>query len=330
MKKTRRIVAVLLAVVMLASLAACGTEQKDNKETTTVSDEREVKTKVAVIAGPTGLGLSKFKYDRSYAYNVDYYSGSQEIVPLVMNGEVDIAAVPLNLAADLYKKTNGAIQMIAISALGVLHVVSSDESIENIADLKGKTVYAIGQGSSPEYIINYILEKNGIDPEKDIDIQYKSNQKELTNLATEGKAEICILPEYFATKVVTDNEKMKKVIDLTDEWNKVSDAELAMGCYIARKEYIDANPEIISEFLSLAEISTNYIKEVSQSAYFLIYEQLFSTQEEAQQAVEGSNMVFITGDEMKEIAVENFNALYNINPVSVGGELPDDAIYYIG
>lgn len=329
MKIIKRIFALLLVAAMLASFAACGTKQTENNEQTTASEEREVKTKVAVLQGPTGLGLSKFAYDRSYGYTVDYYADPQKIVPLVIKGEVDIAAVPLNLAANIYKKTSGAVQMIAISTLGVLHLLSSDESIKSIADLKGKTVYATGQGATPEYIINYILEKNGIDPEKDIDIQYKSAHNELATLAVEGKAEICILPEYFATKVTLKNDKMKKIVDLTDEWDKVSDAKLAMGCYIARKEYIDANPEIISEFLDLAEISTNYINAVFQSTSFLVAAGFFETEEEVQQAVSGSNMVMIMGEEMKEIAASNFEVLYNANPASVGGEIPNDALYYV-
>lgn len=332
MKNLKKLFALLLVAAMLATLAACGTKQDETKTTepSTVSDEREVKTKVAVLNGPTGLGLSKFKNDRSYAYTVDYHSDPQEIVPLVIKGEVDIAAVPLNLAANIYKKTNGAVQMIAISTLGVLHVLSADESIKNVADLKGKTVYATGQGSTPEYIINYILEKNGIDPEKDIDLQYKSAHNELATLAVEGKAEICILPEYFATKVALKSEKMKKVIDLTDEWNKVSEAQLAMGCYIARKEYIEANPEIIAEFIDFAEISTNYVNEIMLSTSFLLSEKLFETKEEAEQAVKGSNMVMITGEEMKQIAASNFEVLYNAAPAAVGGELPNDALYYVG
>ncbi len=330
MKNFKKLIALLLAVMMLAYLASCGKELTEDKEQTTVSDEREVKTKVAVLNGPTGLALRKFKDDRSYAYEVEYYADPQEIASLVTKGDVDIAAVPLSLAANLYKETNGAVQMLAIGALGVLKVLSSDESIKSIADLKGKTVYASGQNSTPEYVINYILEKNGIDPEKDVDIQFKSTHEELAALATEGKAEICILPEYFATNVATKNEKMKKVIDLTAEWNKICENEIAMGCYIARKEFIAENPEIISEFFEFAEISTNYVKEVSQSVNYVIEAKLFGTMDEAAYGINGSNLAFITGEKMKKIAASDFEIFYSMNPESVGGELPDDAFYYVG
>lgn len=326
MKKAIRIFAFLLAAAMLFSLAACGTEQGENKEQATVSDECEVKTKVAVLNGSTGLALLKFKNDRSYGYDVGYYSAPQEIASLVENGEVDIAAVPLNIAADLYKKTNGGIQMIAISTLGMLYVLSSDESVKSLEDLKGKTVYSSGQGAMPEYIVNYILEKNGIE---DVDIQYKSTHDELASLANEGKAEICILPGYFAAKVTAKNEKMKAVIDLTDEWNKVSETELAMECYIARKEFIESNPEILSEFFMFAEISTNYINEITQSLMFLIEGKYFETKEEVEQVIAGSNMVFITGERMKNIADSDYEVLFNANPASIGGEIPNDALYHI-
>lgn len=324
MKKIIRIYAVLLAAAMLISLAACGTEQGENKEQTTVSDEREVKTRVAVQDGSSGLGLLKFKDDRSYAYDVEYYSDPQEIASLVEKGEADIAAVPLNLAAELYKKTNGGIQMIAINTLGMLYVLSSDESVKSLEDLKGKTVYSSCPGAMPEYIVNYILDKNGIE---DVDIQYKSTHDELASLANEGKAEICILPGYFAAKVTAKNEKMKPVIDLTDEWNKVSEAELAMGCYIARKDFIESNPEILSEFLEFAEISTNYINDITRSLIFLIEGKYFETQEEAAWAVSGSSAVFITGEKMKNIAAPEFEILFNAYPASIGGEIPNDAFY---
>ena len=324
MKKIIRIYAVLLAAAMLISLAACGTEQGENKEQTTVSDEREVKTRVAVQDGSSGLGLLKFKDDRSYAYDVEYYSDPQEIASLVEKGEADIAAVPLNLAAELYKKTNGGIQMIAVNTLGMLYVLSSDESVKSLEDLKGKTVYSSCPGAMPEYIVNYILDKNGIE---DIDIQYKSTHSELASLAIDGKAETCILPGYFAAKVIAGNDKMKNIIVLTDEWNKVSEAELAMGCYIARKDFIESNPEILSEFLEFAEISTNYINDITRSLIFLIEGKYFETQEEAAWAVSGSGAVFITGEKMKNIAAPEFEILFNAYPASIGGEIPNDAFY---
>ncbi len=333
MKHLRRTAALLIAVIMIISLAACGTEngeQSTSAPVETASSERAYKTKVAALNGPTGIGLSKLKADRSYAYEVEYYSDPQEIVPLIVKGEVDIAAVPLNLAANIYKKTNGGIQMIAVNTLGVLHVLSKDDSVKSVADLKGKTVYATGQGSTPEYIVNHILEKNGIDSKNDIDIQYKTAHNELATLAVEGKVDICILPEPFASRVEDKNNDMKEVIDLTDEWSKVSETELAQGCLVARKDYIAQHSDLLNEFMEFAEISVNYVNDYQVSFQFLIDEGFYDSVSVVEKSVPGCNMVFITGEEMAKIAKENLSVLFEADPTSVGGEIPNEELYYIG
>ena len=335
MKILKRLSALMLAMLLLLSFAACG--GKDGGEDSDVTDapetnyEREVKTKIAALNGPTGLGLAEIKADRSYAYDVEYYSDPQEVGPLLIKGEVDIAALPLNMAANLYKKTDGKIKMLAINTLGVLHVLSKDDSIKSIADLKGKTVYSSGQGATPEYIVNYILRKNGLEPGKDVTIEYKTAHNELATLAVEGSVDICILPEPFASKVLAKNESYKRVLDLTAEWGKVSSAKLAQGCLVARADSIEQNPEIIKEFMSFYEASVNFVNnENNAGAVFLAKNGYFDTPQLAADTIPNCNIVFITGEEMKKTATENFTVLFEANPASVGGEIPADALYYLG
>lgn len=335
MKILKRLSALMLAMLLLLSFAACG--GKDGGEDSNVTDapetnyEREVKTKIAALNGPTGLGLAEIKADRSYAYDVEYYSDPQEVGPLLIKGEVDIAALPLNMAANLYKKTDGKIKMLAINTLGVLHVLSKDDSIKSVADLKGKTVYSSGQGATPEYIVNYILRKNGLEPGKDVTIEYKTAHNELATLAVEGSVDICILPEPFASKVLAKNESYKRVLDLTAEWGKVSSAKLAQGCLVARADYIEQNPEIIKEFMSFYEASVNFVNnENNAGAVFLAKNGYFDTPQLAADTIPNCNIVFITGEEMKKTATENFTVLFEANPASVGGEIPADALYYLG
>lgn len=335
MKILKRLSALMLAMLLLLSFAACG--GNDGGEDSDVTDapetnyEREVKTKIAALNGPTGLGLAEIKADRSYAYDVEYYSDPQEVGPLLIKGEVDIAALPLNMAANLYKKTDGKIKMLAINTLGVLHVLSKDDSIKSVADLKGKTVYSSGQGATPEYIVNYILRKNGLEPGKDVTIEYKTAHNELATLAVEGSVDICILPEPFASKVLAKNENYKRVLDLTAEWGKVSSAKLAQGCLVARADYIEQNPEIIKEFMSFYEASVNFVNnENNAGAVFLAKNGYFDTPQLAADTIPNCNIVFITGEEMKKTATENFTVLFEANPASVGGEIPADALYYLG
>ncbi len=335
MKISKRIAALLMAMLMLLVFAACNGDGSNatptDAPTTQPSYIRDVKTKVAALNGPTGLGLAKFSIDRAYNYDVQFYSDPQEIVPLLSTGEVDIAALPINLAANLYKKTNGGIQILAINTLGVLHVVEKGNSIKSVADLKGKTVYATGQGSTPEYIINYILEKNGLDPEKDVDIQYKTAHNELATLAIEGKADICILPEPFASKVILGAEGYRDAVDLTDEWDKVCDAQLAQGVVVARKAYIDENPDIIEEFLSYNSISVNYLTSaanVYSAPIFLAENGFIDSVQLATAVIGGSNLTFVKGADMKVMAKAMYEVLYAADPACIGGSIPDDGIYY--
>ncbi len=336
MKKLKITLSVIMIIAVIFSFAACASDtakpgSSDEAQSTT-DEQREVKTRVAALNGPTGIGLAKVKTDRAYGYDVTFYNDPQEIVPLLVNGETDIAAVPLNLAANIYKKTNGGIKILAINTLGVLHVLEKGDTISSVADLKGKTVFATGQGSTPEYTINYILEKNGIDRENDLTVEYKSAHPELATLAIEGKADICILPEPFASKVIASGKGFRRALDLTEEWNKVSDAPLAMGCVVARKEYIETNPDIISEFMTFNEVSVNFMN-TSPSAAVVLADIGMITPDQIElyaEAIAGCNIVFIDGEEMKKTAEENFAVLFEADPVSVGGELPDENIYYPG
>lgn len=332
MKTLKRISAALLAVLMLLSFAGCNGTSDD--ETTTEAPEttsyiREVKTKIAALNGPTGLGIAKLKADRDYAYEVEYFSDPQEIVPLLTKGEVDIAALPINLAANLYKKTNGGIQILSINTLGVLHILENGSGIKSVSDLKGKTIYATGQGSTPEYILNYILTQNGLDPEKDVNIEYKTAHNELATLAIEGKADICMLPEPFASKVAKANADMRRALDLTAEWDKVCDTQLAQGVIVARTDYIKQNPEYIEKFMTHSEVSLNFLKEIPEQGAIFLYENgYFDDVELAKESLLGCNLYFASGENMKTMAKAIFEILYQADPASVGGAVPDDGIYY--
>lgn len=313
MKNIRRITALLLAVATLLCLASCSKGIKGD-------------INVAVLNGPTGIGLKYMEQNQSDVYNVEYYSDPQAIVPLVVSGEIDIACLPLNLAANLYKKTDGGIKMLAINTLGVLHLLEKGDTVKSIADLKGKTILSTGEGATPEFVLNYILNKNGIDPEKDVTIEYLSVHDELATKAIKGKVDICVLPEPFASKVLYRNPDMREALDLTNEWNKVCDYNLAMGCIIARTDFIKDNIKAIEQFLSDAEKSIRFMSS-SSGAQLLVENKEYEDIDIASRVVSGCNMVFLTGEEMRYIANANFNVLYDADPKSTGGSVPDDKLY---
>lgn len=330
MKNFKRFFAVLMAAVMLFSFASCK-DNPDNGGTNseeTTSYIRENKTRIAVLEGIDVLGTAKIRVSRDYAYTVTSCKSAEELMNMVTDGKADLAALPLDLAAKLYNSTNGGVKIIAVNTLGALYILTGDSSVTDLADIKGKTVYATGKGGYYEYFIDYILTQNGIDPEKDVTIEYKE-QDELTALALDGTAKLCFIPEPYATKVITENKEMKRLVDLNGLWEKSAGAKPVQGVVIARTEYIEQNPEYIETFLFQNEVALNYLSsEDNQGLNFLYENGYFSSFETAQRSIPACNLVFMRGEDMKPGIKNTFDVLYGVDPASVGGAIPDDGIFH--
>ncbi len=234
MKKVKSIVALILAAVLVFALAACGQNDAKVTETTTSAETTQAtenvsdgeKVKIAAMSGPTGMGIVKLTEDLTY--DVKLVTDPTQIPALVATGEVDIAACPLNLAANIYKKTGGKIQMLGINTLGVLYVVTNGVTINGIKDLKDKTIYSTGEGATPEYILDYILEKNGLTDS--VKVEFLSEHSELAAKVASGEAQIAVLPEPFVSVAKAKNDKIEVALSLTNEWEEVApETELAMG-----------------------------------------------------------------------------------------------------
>ena len=324
MKTFKRITAAMLAMFLLFGFAACG--EKTEGESTDVLTElassyiRDVKTKIAALDGVNSICISKFSVDREYNYETTVYKTADEIAGLLKNGGTDIAVVPVDFAAKLYGETNGAIQLLAVNSLGFYHVVENGDKIKSIADLKGKTVYAAYQGTGFEAVINHIFTQNGIDPEKDIDLQFKATDAEVAKLADGSTDVILILPEPYASKVIYNTETYKKAVSINAEWDEISETPLAQSVIVARKEFVEANPDITEEFLGFEKISINYLKtNVYGAPVFLNDNGFVENAVLATDVIAGCNFSFLSREEMKT-AVSAVLAVYGITV--------DDAFYY--
>lgn len=348
MKNAKKIIALALALIMLFAFAAC-TGASNNETTAPSSTEATTeytgeKIKIAANKGPTGMGMIDLM-DNS-KYEITIISDPTQVVPMLSTGEVDIATCPLSLAANLYKKTNGGIKMLGVNTLGVLYVVSNGVEIASLSDLKGQTVYATGQGSTPENILNHILKSNSL--ENDIKVEYLSEHSELAAKVISGDVKLAVLPEPFVSVVTTKNSSVKSVLSLTDEWKKVNpDTELAMGCVVARKDFIEKNPEAVKQFISdnkhsveninlnpSAECDKIAAKGIIDASIFAVDSSLSEKKaeaaktEKAQAVISRCNIVFIDGREMQKIADANFKVYFDADPKSVGGEMPVSELYY--
>lgn len=333
MKLMSKILSLLLCAALIFSFAACTSEPED--ETTTTPAEENVTVNITALKGPTGMGMSGLIKDGG-RFKVSIASSPDEIAPLVIKGEADIVACPLNLASALYKKTNGGVKMIAVNTLGVLSVLENGDTVKSVADLKGKKIGATGQGSTPEYILNYILTANGIDPQKDVEITYYQEHAELATMLLEGKVDIAMLPEPNVTTVLTKNPDIRTALDLTEEWEKAtaqngSQTSLAQGCLIVRSEFLNEHPETVKAFLAAYKKSVEFTNSNIEDAAAVIESSgILPSAQIAAKAIPNCNIVYIDSDEMVSVAKSNLEVLFNANPASVGGAMPDDNFYYTG
>ncbi|MBR6533572.1 MAG: ABC transporter substrate-binding protein [Clostridia bacterium] len=318
----KKLISILLILVLALSLTACGVNVK------------EVKANVYGIAGPTGIGLANLMKDAkadggSLDYNIALAASNDEIVAKITNKEADIAAVATNLASTLYNKTNGGIKVLAVNTLGVLNVVAKGVEVNSIADLKGKTVYSTGQGANPEYILNKILEANNLKVGEDVTVEFVSQPAELIAKIVPQKEAIVIAPQPVATTITVQDKEAKIVINLNDEWNKLGDKKLVMGCIIARSEYVEENPEAIEAFLKDYEASIKAVSEdIDGTATACEEFGIIPKAAIAKKAIPYCNIVFEDGDEMKSDLSAYLDFLFKANPKSVGGKLPADDFYY--
>lgn len=321
MKKNlmKRIVAMITAAVMLFSLAAFAACSKKQ-------DDTEIR--IAALKGPTGIGMVKLADKQNYPnYTVSIEASPDALNPRIISGEVDVAAVPVNLASVLYNKLDGDISVLAVSTLGVLYVVEAGSEVNSVADLAGKTVYATGQGATPEYILNYLLDKNGV--AGSVEVNYVGEHAALATMLANGSAEIGMLPEPNVTSTLAGNDNLRIALNLTEEWNKVCSTELVQGVVIARKSFVNEHPEAIEQFLREYEKSSAFVNEnIDEAAKLIVDVGILGNVEIAKKAIPNCNISFSKGEAMHKAVEGMLTVLFEANPKSIGGKLPDKDFYY--
>lgn len=329
----RKIVFILTMILCISLIAGCAPAEQE------VPDEPEVAEtttfNVASLKGPTTMGMVKLMKDAEagtamHDYNFSIYGTADEVVPMLVNGELDVALLPCNLAGVLYNKTEGAVQVAAINTLSVLYVVESGNTVNSIQDLVGKTVYNTGKGTTPEFAFNYILEQNGIDPKNDLTIEYKSESTEIAAILQTAENAIAVLPQPYITTVQMQNDKVRMALSFNEEWDKVStDSSMVTGVVLARKAFIEENPLAFSEFLDEYKASTEYVNEnVEEAAEWIAEYGIVAKAPVAVKALPASSIVYIDGDDMKTKVSGYLQVLFEANPQSVGGALPEDDFYF--
>ena len=341
--KRKTWMAALMAAALSVGLMGC-TAANQTQATPQVTTSQEVvqgeEVRLAVISGPTGIGAAKLLTDSDRGETVNHYtytiaSDNNEVVSGLTSqeGEFDIAMVASNMAANLYNKTDGDVRILALGTQGVLHILegSGGTAIQSMADLKGKTIYATGQGANPEYILRHLLTENGLDPDKDVEIVF-ADPTEISAKLLSGEIDTAMLPVPAATAAIAKSQgSVRDAIDLTQAWNDLDNgSQLIMSAVVARADFIEEHPQAVQTFLREYEGSVTYVRDNPELAGELVAQLgIAPSAAIAQKAIPQCNLVFLSGADMKPAISGYFEVLYDIDPTAVGGALPDDGIYYV-
>lgn len=325
----KKFVCILLAVcLMLGVFAGCAEKPAEVQE-------EKVTIRLGGLKGPTTMGMVKLLHDAENGATENTYTyqlavTGDELSPLMLQGNLDIISVPANLGAILSAKSNGGVQMVAVGTLGVLYIVEKGgEEISSVQSLKGKTIYATGKGTTPEYTLRHILMENGLDPDGDVTLEFKSEPAEIVaQMALEEHA-VAMLPQPFVTVAKGKLEGLNIALDLTEEWNKVSgDSQLITAAVLVRKEFAQQYPQQLAKFLEEYAASVEYVNANPTEAAQMIEQYGIVNATVAEKAIPFCNLVCLTGEEMQASANGYFEVLYAQNPNSVGGAVPGAEFYY--
>lgn len=326
MKKIKKIVAVyVILAVMMSIFTGCGK----------TSDVTQIR--VGSLKGPTSMGLLFLMQEAeeggaegNYAFTMA--AQADELLPLMVKGEMDIALVPANVASVLYNKMQGQLAVLDINTLGVLYMVTGDGTIESVEDLKGRTIYLTGKGTTPDYVLHYILSENGM-TEADYTLEYKSEASEVAALLAEKPQAVGLLPQPFVTAACIQNEALKVVLDMNEEWTKLQGEDgsrVVTGVTVVRKEFLKEHEAAVKVFLKEHEESTGAINEdVQTGASLAVAAGIAAKEAIAQKAIPACNITCMQGAEMQQALSGYLEVLFEQNPESVGGALPGEDFYYI-
>lgn len=329
-KTAKRMLSIIMMVILcIGMLSGCKDKKDETKEKINIS--------VGALKGPTAIGMVKMMDDAENNLTANNYSftiagAADELTVGLTKGEIQIAAVPCNLASVLYNKTNGELLVAAINTLGTLYIVEQGETIRSVEDLRGKTIYSMGKGTTPEYTLNYLLRSAGIDPEKDVTIEYKSEATEVSAMLLESEGAVAMLPQPYVTTVMMQNNTVRIALDITAEWDKLTDdgSSVMTGVVVVNKSFYEENKEAVDSFLSEYSDSVLYVNENITDASVLVEKFDIVKAKVAEQAIPYCNIVFIKGDEMKDKVGGYLKVLFDQNPDSIGGTLPPDDFYLSG
>ena len=319
----KKMIAFILMAAMMVSITAA------------FAEDEQVTLRLGGLKGATSIGMVKLlsdaeKGETKVNYDFTMAAAADELAPLMIQGKMDVLAVPANLASVLYNKTEGKVQFAAVNTLGVVYVVEKGgETVQTVSDLKGKTIYATGKGTTPEYALRYLLSMHGLDMDKDVTMEWKSEPTETVAAMKMQDNAVAMIPQPFVTVAQGQVENLRVALDLTKEWNALDNGSMFITAgLIVRKEFAEKNPEVFQAFLNEYKASTEYVNQNPAEAAQLVEYYGIVKAAVAEKAIPHCNITYIEGEEMKTALSGYLQVLFDMNPAAVGGKLPGEDFYY--
>lgn len=322
----------IMMLFMVLITAGCGEKRKQE-----AADD--VVVRVGSLKGPTSIGLVFLMNEAKNNNTVNHYdefmikTAADELNTLFVKNELDIILIPANVAGVLYHKTEGGVTVVDINTLGVLYMVSADNSVTDIPSLKGKTIYLTGKGTTPDYVLQYLLEENGVNA-ADVRLEYKSEAAEIAAVLSENPDAIGLLPQPFVTTACAQNDKLSVILDLTAEWEKVQGEEggqLVTGVTVVRNAFLEEHPQAVEQFVKEHKDSMAFVEtDLETAAGYVVELGIIPKVEIAKAAIPNCNIVCVTGEDMKVSLESYLQVLFDKNSSAVGGAMPGDDFYYLG
>ena len=329
----KKIFALLLSLVMVFTLCACGGSAAEEAPEETAFEGTTIR--IGGLKGPTSMGMVKMLSDAQAGQTVNTYEftmagSADELTPKLLQGELDILAVPVNLGAILHNNSDGAVQMLAVNTLGVIYMVEKGgETVTDWESLKGQTIYATGKGSTPEYALNFLLEQYGLE-EGDVTVEWKSEPSEVVAQMAAQDHVIAMLPQPFVTVAQGKFPDLKIALSLTESWDALDNgSQFITAGLIVRTQFAQENPEALAAFLEEYAASTQFINENVAEGAQLVGEFGIVEAAVAEKAIPYCNIVCISGSEMMDMTTGYLQTLFDQNPQAVGGQMPGEEFFYI-
>ena len=297
--------------------------------------------RVGLLNGPTCVPAAYLMENKKSllaggsAANLTYekFADPQALLPKMIKKEIDIGFMPANVAAKVFNSGNKSIICCAVVGLGNISLITTDESIRNFSDLKGKTVYLAGQGATPEYMFRYLLSENKMNwgQTGDVIFDFSIPTAQIAAQLISGKIQYAVVPEPFATIAKLKSDKVRTALDFQKEYLELTGEKeiYPLSVMVVRADFAKENPELLKTFLAEYEEAVNWTNSnVSQAAFLCEKHNLGLSAEVLEKAIPLSNYTFIPASSARKSLENLYNLFLENDKTSIGGKLPEQGFYY--